>query len=78
MCEDNHPARPATLTLMAGPIDTRIQPTKVNLFAKSKPLKWFEENLINYVPVAMQGRVPPGLSRLRAAHRLWDDERHIK
>jgi len=24
MSEDNHPARPATLTLMAGPIDTRI------------------------------------------------------
>jgi len=29
---DNHPSRPATLTLMAGPIDTRIQPTKVNEF----------------------------------------------
>ncbi len=50
MSEDNHPARPATLILMAGPIDTRIQPTKVNQFAKSKPLNWFEENLINYVP----------------------------
>src|SRR6202161_3932008 len=34
MSEDDHPARPATLTLMAGPIDTRIQPTKVNEFAK--------------------------------------------
>ena len=41
MSEDNHPARPATLTLMAGPIDTRVQPTKVNDFAKGKPLKWF-------------------------------------
>ena len=38
MCEDDHPARPATLTLMAGPIDTRVQPTKVNEFAKSKPI----------------------------------------
>ncbi|HTC98567.1 MAG TPA: polyhydroxyalkanoate depolymerase, partial [Bradyrhizobium sp.] len=46
MCEDNHPSRPATLTLMAGPIDTRIQPTKVNEFAKSKPIDWFEDNLI--------------------------------
>src|SRR5260370_16655858 len=63
MCEDNHPARPATLILMAGPIDTRIQPTKVNQFAKSKPLKWFEENLINYVPVQFKGafrQVYPG------------------
>src|SRR5205814_7965433 len=74
MCEDNHPARPATLTLMAGPIDTRIQPTKVNQFAKSKPLKWFEENPDQLRAVAMQGRVPPGLSRLRAAHRLCVDE----
>ncbi|HEY0236605.1 MAG TPA: polyhydroxyalkanoate depolymerase, partial [Afipia sp.] len=46
MSEDSHRARPASLTLMAGPIDTRIQPTKVNEFAKSKPLKWFEDNLI--------------------------------
>jgi len=50
------PARPATLTLMAGPIDTRIQPTKSNDFAKSKPLKWFEENLINYVPIQCKAR----------------------
>jgi len=55
MCEDNHPARPATLTLMAGPIDTRIQPTKVNLFAKSKPLKWFEDNLIIHGPYQFIG-----------------------
>ena len=74
MSEDNHPARPATLTLMAGPIDTRIQPTKVNEFAKSKPLKWFEENLINLRAGPVQGRVPAGLSRLRAAHRLRVDE----
>jgi poly(3-hydroxybutyrate) depolymerase len=70
MSEDNHPARPATLTLMAGPIDTRILPTKVNEFAKSKPLNWFEKNLINYVPVQCKA----GLSRLRAAYRLRLDE----
>jgi poly-beta-hydroxyalkanoate depolymerase len=40
---------------MAGPIDTRIQPTKVNEFATSKPLKWFEDNLINYVPMQCKG-----------------------
>ena len=74
MSEDNHPARPATLTLMAGPIDTRIQPTKVNEFAKSKPINWFEKNLINYVPVQCKGAFRQGLSRLRAAHRLRVDE----
>src|SRR6266403_1377319 len=80
MCEDNHPARPATLTLMAGPIDTRIQPTKVNLFAKSKPLKWFEKNLINYVPVQCKGafrQVYPGFVQLTAFVSM-NLERHIK
>ena len=27
----------------------------MNEFAKSKPLKWFEENLINYVPLQCRG-----------------------
>ena len=80
MSEDNHPARPATLTLMAGPIDTRIQPTKVNEFAKSKPLKWFEENLINYVPLQCKGafrQVYPGFIQLTAFVSM-NLERHIK
>src|ERR1700730_5980920 len=80
MSEDNHPARPATLTLMAGPIDTRIQPTKVNDFAKSKPIKWFEENLINYVPVQCKGafrQVYPGFVQLTAFVSM-NLERHIK
>jgi len=80
MCEDNHPSRPATLTLMAGPIDTRIQPTKVNEFAKSKPLKWFERNLINYVPLQCKGafrKVYPGFVQL-AAFVSMNLERHIK
>src|SRR5215475_391036 len=80
MCEDNHPSRPATLTLMAGPIDTRIHPTKVNEFAKSKPLNWFENNLINYVPVQCEGalrKVYPGFVQL-AAFVAMNLERHLK
>src|SRR6201988_1775879 len=80
MCEDNHPSRPATLTLMAGPIDTRIQPTKVNKFAKSKPIKWFEDNLINYVPVQCKGafrKVYPGFVQLTSLESM-NLERHIK
>ena len=80
MCEDNHPARPATLTLMAGPIDTRIQPTRVNEFAKSKPLNWFESNLINYVPMQCKGafrQVYPGFVQLTAFVSM-NLERHIK
>jgi poly(3-hydroxybutyrate) depolymerase len=80
MCEDNHPSRPATLTLMAGPIDTRIMPTKVNAFAKSKPLRWFENNLINYVPFQCKGalrKVYPGFVQL-AAFVAMNLERHMK
>ena len=80
MCEDDHPSRPATLTLMAGPIDTRISPTKVNEFAKSKPIKWFERNLINYVPLQCKGalrKVYPGFVQLTAFVSM-NLERHIK
>src|ERR1700756_3773781 len=80
MCEDDHPSRPATLTLMAGPIDTRIAPTKVNEFAKSKPIKWFEKNLINYVPLQCKGayrKVYPGFVQLTAFVSM-KLERHIK
>src|SRR6201984_1924417 len=80
MCEDDHPARPATLTLMAGPIDTRIQPTKVNEFAKRKPIEWFANNLINYVPVQCKGafrQVYPGFVQLTAFVSM-NLERHIK
>ncbi len=80
MCEDDHPARPATLTLMAGPIDTRVQPTKVNEFAKSKPIDWFERNLINYVPVQCKGafrKVYPGFVQLSAFVSM-NFERHVK
>ena len=43
MSEDEHPATPASLTLMAGPIDCRISPTEVNKLATSKPIEWFEK-----------------------------------
>ena len=80
MSEDNHPAKPASLTLMAGPIDTRISPTKVNEFAKSKPISWFENNLINYVPMQCKGalrKVYPGFIQLTAFVSMNLD-RHIK
>ena len=45
-----NPAQPRSMTLMAGPIDTRISPTKVNRLAKDRPIEWFERNLIGIVP----------------------------
>ena len=38
MAEDDNPAQPRSMTLMAGPIDTRVNPTKVNELATGKPI----------------------------------------
>src|SRR6476660_791758 len=46
MAQAGNPALPRSMTLMAGPIDTRVNPTKVNELANSKPMEWFERNLI--------------------------------
>ena len=70
----SNPAQPRSMTLMAGPIDTRVNPTKVNELAKSKPIEWFEQNLIAAVPLRYRRRVPPRLSGLRAARRLHEHE----
>ena len=43
MAQTSSPAQPRSMTLMAGPIDTRINPTKVNELAMSKPIEWFEQ-----------------------------------
>ncbi|TKT82399.1 polyhydroxyalkanoate depolymerase [Aquamicrobium sp. LC103] len=41
---------PASMTLMGGPIDTRRNPTAVNLLAEEKGIDWFRENVIMQVP----------------------------
>lgn len=42
--------QPLSMTLMGGPIDTRITPTKVNTLAKEKPIEWFSHSVIARVP----------------------------
>ncbi|MEE4452494.1 polyhydroxyalkanoate depolymerase [Novosphingobium resinovorum] len=62
-----HPCRPATLTMMGGPIDTREAPTSVNDVAMQQPLSWFEQNVIATVPMTYAGsgrRVYPGFLQL--------------
>ena len=80
MAQDNHPSQPRSLTLMAGPIDTRVNPTKVNELANSKSIDWFEKNLIARVPFRYDGahrRVYPGFVQL-AAFMSMNIERHVK
>jgi polyhydroxyalkanoate depolymerase len=69
MAEDDHPAQPRTMTLMGGPLDTRIAPTTVNELASAKPLAWFKRNMISHVPLRHRGggrKVYPGFLQLTA------------
>ena len=78
MAEDDNPAQPRSLTLMAGPVDCRVNPTGVNHLATSKPIEWFEKNLISHVPMPHAGymrRVYPGFIQL-SAFMSMNPERH--
>ena len=80
MAEDDNPCQPLSLTLMAGPIDTRVNPTKVNELATGHPIGWFERNLIAHVPLRYPGalrRVYPGFLQL-IAFMSMNMERHFK
>lgn len=67
MSADGHPCRPATLTLMGGPVDTREAPTAVNTLATKRPHSWFQQNAIVTVPMTYPGagrQVYPGFLQL--------------
>jgi polyhydroxyalkanoate depolymerase len=80
MAEAGDEAQPRSMTLMAGPIDTRISPTRVNELAAKWPISWFELNLIAKVPRRFKGggrRVYPGFLQL-AAFMSMNFERHLR
>src|SRR5438094_23656 len=69
MAEAGDLAAPLTMTLMAGPIDTRVNPTQVDRVATSRPLRWFELGAVHQVPEGEPGhlrRVYPGFLQLTA------------
>ncbi len=71
---------PSSMTMMGGPIDTRKNPTSVNDFATRKPLWWFEQNVIQRVPVKYPGamrRVYPGFLQL-AGFVAMNPEKHME
>lgn len=70
---------PASMTLIGGPIDTRVNPTAVNKHAAEKSLHWFESHVITRVPFHYPGfmrRVYPGFIQLTGFMSLNLD-RHI-
>jgi poly(3-hydroxybutyrate) depolymerase len=80
MSASEDPCAPLSMTLMGGPIDTRVNPTKVNELARTKPLDWFHKSVIARVPHYYLGamrRVCPGFLMLSGFMSL-NIERHIE
>lgn len=80
MAEAKNKCTPRSMTLMAGPVDCRLNPTKVNELAVGKPIEWFESKLISEVPHGLPGagrRVYPGFVQLTAFMSMNID-RHVK
>jgi poly(3-hydroxybutyrate) depolymerase len=74
------PHLPATMTLMGGPIDTRISPTAVNTLAHNHPIEWFERNVIMKVPFPHPGfmrEVYPGFLQI-SGFLTMNLERHME
>ena len=79
MAEDDAPAAPRSITLMAGPVDARINPTKVNQLAVDHSIEWFERRFISAVPGRHAGagrRVYPGFVQLTAFMSM-NTSRHL-
>jgi len=80
MAEARHPAVPRSMTLMAGPVDARVNPTRVNALATSRSLDWFRRHLIDRVPWRYPGAgrpVYPGFLQL-AAFMSMNPGRHAR
>lgn len=73
------PFVPSTMTLMGGPIDTRRNPTAVNLLAEEKGTDWFRDNVTMQAPWPVPGfgrEVYPGFLQL-SGFMSMNLDRHI-
>jgi poly(3-hydroxybutyrate) depolymerase len=79
MAAARNPAQPRSLALIAGPIDTRASPTKVNMMAKRQSIEEYERRAISTVPRRYAGagrRVYPGFYQL-ASFMAMNADRHL-
>ena len=77
---DNDPYAPLSMTLMGGPIDTRVNPTAVNTLAEQRGTAWFHDHVITKVPFPNPGfmrDVYPGFLQLNGFVSMNLD-RHIE
>jgi poly(3-hydroxybutyrate) depolymerase len=80
MAKAKDPSTPKSLTLMAGPIDTSINPNELNRYASEKDLTWFENNVVLPVPNRYPGagrQVYPGFIQLTSFISM-NMESHVK
>lgn len=79
MASDKDPNQPLTMTLMGGPIDTRISKTAVTELAETRPLSWFEQSVVYEVPFYYPGAfrsVYPGFLQL-SGFMSMNLDRHV-
>ncbi|MCP8938839.1 polyhydroxyalkanoate depolymerase [Alsobacter sp. SYSU M60028] len=71
---------PRSMTLMGGPIDTRVSPTQVNQLAQKRGIDWFKRHCIVKVPFPNPGfmrSVYPGFLQL-AGFMAMNIDRHLE
>jgi poly(3-hydroxybutyrate) depolymerase len=76
---DGDACAPASMVLMGGPIDTRSNPTAVNIMAQERGIGWFRRNVISAVPFPNPGvmrDVYPGFLQLNGFVSM-NLERHL-
>jgi poly(3-hydroxybutyrate) depolymerase len=79
MSEEQDPDLPLSMTLMGGPIDTRMTPTEVNKLAETRGTDWFGHKTIMTVPFPHPGfmrRVYPGFLQL-SGFMSMNFDRHV-
>ncbi len=79
MATDNDPNQPLSMTLMGGPVDTRVSKTEVTELAETRPLSWFEKSVVMDVPMQYPGafrKVYPGFLQL-SGFMSMNMDRHV-
>ena len=77
---EGDPKTPLSMTLMGGPIDTRVSRTQVNLLAERRGIDWFRRNCIFKVPLPNAGfmrDVYPGFLQL-SGFMAMNIDRHLE
>lgn len=79
MASENNPKAPHSLTMMGGPVDTRVSKTEVTDLAEKHTMKWFEKIAVHDVPFFYPGgfrKVYPGFLQL-SGFMSMNLDRHV-